>query len=565
MPKAGSPEQPVRRDRPSLPMRRRTSAGEHKGVPAPPPGLAGARSTDPPAVPSGVSDALRRLLDLSPTEQLQALERLSQEQLPTCPPEEGPPGLAPPATWSVCASDPTWSPDAKACPIPRPLGLDCTAKNPVEAGQARSRAGQREQTERQEQMELVTAQLQAAMLKLAAATKSSQEQQELAKPRSRRTSSTASAPSLPTVSEEDEDPLSDDGVLADAGAVGSGAVRAEDSAEAPAGSVPEGEPQEAIHRILSGLLDAARSKVAANRPEAAPGVQASELVRRCLEEQQAESMQKISRMMQAQSGAIWPAWASNQAAAGVEADSWSTPPDAALDWWPEAAWGVQQPMPWGAQHPPWGAQHNPYAAASHLDVYDTLVDSSWAFEQQQFSHVHALQTDAVESQGWTHVRCHGAHGLGQGSGSKKSAQHDTPGGTSGPSSASMSKHGEVEEDTLRTHLRELQGTDPRKVLVIRKIKALGLEAAAALRGHYSKFGNVEQIYVAHSYGKSTSSNGATRLRPSSPGFLVMARIQDAEAILQQGEQQRVDGAEIQVHRFEHRSLNGANEATLRGG
>merc|ERR1719171_2923698 len=208
------------------------------------------------------------------------------------------------------------------------------------------------------------------MLKLAAATKSSQEQPELAKPRSRRTSSTASAPSLPTVSEED--PLSDDGVLADAGAVGSGALRAEDSAE----------PQEAIHRILSGLLDAARSKVAANRPEAAPGVQASELVRRCLEEQQAESMQKISRMMQAQSGAIWPAWASNQAAAGVEADSWSTPPDAALDWWPEAAWGVQQPMPWGAQHPPWGAQHNPYAAASPLDVYDTLVDSSWAFVQQ---------------------------------------------------------------------------------------------------------------------------------------------------------------------------------------
>mmetsp|Transcript_62235 Transcript_62235/g.111198 ORF Transcript_62235/g.111198 Transcript_62235/m.111198 type:complete len:583 (+) Transcript_62235:64-1812(+) len=126
------------------------------------------------------------------------------------------------------------------------------------------------------------------------------------------------------------------------------------------------------------------------------------------------------------------------------------------------------------------------------------------------------------------------------------------GGNAGPPAG-------TEEETLRTHLRELQKVSPDKVVLVRKINRLGFESPAALEAHYSQYGKVERVLVAHSHVKSQNRRFAARLRPSGLGFVVMSKKEEADAILALGAEQVVgggvdhQGATIRVQRFQRRS------------
>lgn len=113
--------------------------------------------------------------------------------------------------------------------------------------------------------------------------------------------------------------------------------------------------------------------------------------------------------------------------------------------------------------------------------------------------------------------------------------------------------GTMQRRPIGDHLRDLQNTDPRKVIVVRKISDLGFNSAAIVRGHYAKYGPVQQVRVVHSNVKSTTTPG--RMRPASMGFVVMVKAGDAEAILRDGEDQQVAGCCITVHPFENRSFD----------
>lgn len=523
----------------------------------PPPGLVQRPKSNLPSPAGGISDTLKQLLDLSPAEQLRALNKLSQE-VPSWSPA-GPPGLAPRSMRSVSAHDPTWSPDAKAYPMPCPYrgGYDGGAGEPmkVEVPGLGLPAVALDEAEQQKQLGQAFAELQLAMTKWEAATKHFHGNVEPAKPRARtaassRTSLAAAAtcaPSLHTMTEE-------------AGAIGFARMRAEDLSEAlNQNSCQDG--SQTLHRIVGNLLGMARSEVAAVGPTVAQKVQASELVRWCLEEQQAKSMEKINLMMQSQGGAAWPSLGADHAGVGVDVDD-RAPAAAAQRWWPPSSRISQQSQtPGGAEYQKWAVQHHSNVVAPHLNAYGAL-----GHHAQDLSHLPSFQTVAIKSQGRPQTLHLGPRGGGHGHGPEGRVRPSVPGqGARGKAFAVPSENGIVEEDTLRKHLRELQYTNPRKVLVIRKMKGLGLEAAAALRSHYSKYGDVEHVYVAHSYVKPRRGNGAARLRPSSPAFLVMAREEDADAILKDGEQHEVHGAVIDVHPFEHRGLGDANAAALRGG
>mmetsp|Transcript_21787 Transcript_21787/g.60677 ORF Transcript_21787/g.60677 Transcript_21787/m.60677 type:complete len:452 (-) Transcript_21787:210-1565(-) len=110
-------------------------------------------------------------------------------------------------------------------------------------------------------------------------------------------------------------------------------------------------------------------------------------------------------------------------------------------------------------------------------------------------------------------------------------------------------------DTLRSHLRALQEVDSRRVVQVRKISKLGFQSGAALESHYSAFGKVECVRVAFSHVKPQSTGLAVRIRPSGLGFVVMSSIEEAEKIIEAGENQVVNGVEVLVRPYEVRAAS----------
>jgi hypothetical protein len=106
------------------------------------------------------------------------------------------------------------------------------------------------------------------------------------------------------------------------------------------------------------------------------------------------------------------------------------------------------------------------------------------------------------------------------------------------------------------HLRSLINVDSGRVLIVRKINRLGFASQAVLLEHFSWYGVVERVLVAHSRVKSTSAadKGASpfssRLRPSGLGFVVMSRVKDAQAILAHGSEQPVKDIMVRVQQFQ---------------
>jgi len=108
-------------------------------------------------------------------------------------------------------------------------------------------------------------------------------------------------------------------------------------------------------------------------------------------------------------------------------------------------------------------------------------------------------------------------------------------------------------ETLRMHLQSLLDTDPGRVLLVRKINRLGFSSPDVLRAHYSWYGEVDRVLVAHSRVKScTVEQKVYRLRPAGLGFVVMSRLEEARAVLDAGNEQMINGVLVRVQKFERR-------------
>jgi hypothetical protein len=106
-------------------------------------------------------------------------------------------------------------------------------------------------------------------------------------------------------------------------------------------------------------------------------------------------------------------------------------------------------------------------------------------------------------------------------------------------------------DTLRKYLQELRNQDPRCVFITRRINKLGFRSKDLLEQHYSRYGEVTQVFVAHSRVKPFKDvSTIPRTRPGNFGLVVMKCPEDVERVLAEGNEQIVAGVQIEVHMFE---------------
>lgn len=93
----------------------------------------------------------------------------------------------------------------------------------------------------------------------------------------------------------------------------------------------------------------------------------------------------------------------------------------------------------------------------------------------------------------------------------------------------------MEDKSLRLNLEDLHNVDNNRILLTRKTNRLGFDSAQALEEHFSKYGKVYRVLVAHCHAKSRSLH----YRPSGLGFVVMTTAEEVQAILAQGTEHSV--------------------------
>jgi len=105
--------------------------------------------------------------------------------------------------------------------------------------------------------------------------------------------------------------------------------------------------------------------------------------------------------------------------------------------------------------------------------------------------------------------------------------------------------------TLRDYLSELKGQDPDRIFTARRINKLGFRSREVLNAHYSQYGDVVQVLVAHSEVRPFRDvGGQLRTRPGGLGMIVMRDAASVKKILALGEEQIVGGHQIRVQEFE---------------
>jgi len=104
--------------------------------------------------------------------------------------------------------------------------------------------------------------------------------------------------------------------------------------------------------------------------------------------------------------------------------------------------------------------------------------------------------------------------------------------------------------SLRQDLELLRLRQPECVIIVRKIKKLGFESPQILDDHFSQFGEVKELLVAHSHVKPTAKRPNGRVRPAALGFVVMATPEAAENAFKAGTDQVIGGVNIELAPFE---------------
>lgn len=125
--------------------------------------------------------------------------------------------------------------------------------------------------------------------------------------------------------------------------------------------------------------------------------------------------------------------------------------------------------------------------------------------------------------------------------------------------AHLTLHTDVPEDvswdsshgvrSLRKDLEMLKQYPDKRILIVRKIKALGFQSTRLLQEHFSQFGDVETVIVPHSATKPSKKRAQGRIRPGVLGFVVMGSTDAAEAAMHSGDRQSVCDASIEVAWF----------------
>jgi hypothetical protein len=114
--------------------------------------------------------------------------------------------------------------------------------------------------------------------------------------------------------------------------------------------------------------------------------------------------------------------------------------------------------------------------------------------------------------------------------------------------------------TLSSSLRLLENEDPDCLLIVRRIGKLGFKAARSLKKHYSAYGHVTKVLLAHSTARQYCDNQFTvKRRPSNLGFIQMATAEGAKKAIAEGEIQEIEGVSVSVQKFERHDADVCDE------
>lgn len=112
--------------------------------------------------------------------------------------------------------------------------------------------------------------------------------------------------------------------------------------------------------------------------------------------------------------------------------------------------------------------------------------------------------------------------------------------------------------TLSTSLQLLTNEDPDCLFIVRRMNKLGFKASRKLKQHFSAYGTVVRVLVAHSTVRQHGDPQChARRRPSSLGFVQMAAAASVREVLAAGPEQEVDGSLIRVQKFERQHAENA--------
>merc|ERR1719281_1541313 len=113
--------------------------------------------------------------------------------------------------------------------------------------------------------------------------------------------------------------------------------------------------------------------------------------------------------------------------------------------------------------------------------------------------------------------------------------------------------------SLRQDLELLRQRQPEHVIIVRKIKKLGFESPQLLDEHFSQYGEVKELLVAHSHVKATAKRPNGRVRPAALGFVVMANEEGVQSAFKAGANQMIYGHAIELASFESFDCHYAGE------
>lgn len=98
----------------------------------------------------------------------------------------------------------------------------------------------------------------------------------------------------------------------------------------------------------------------------------------------------------------------------------------------------------------------------------------------------------------------------------------------------------------RHQMKELQGKDPKCVLVVRQLKKLGINSPERLREYFEWYGEVDVVLASPVHARG---GPGARLRPSNFGFVVFKSRESAQAALTEAPTHTVVGVQITVDEF----------------
>jgi len=107
---------------------------------------------------------------------------------------------------------------------------------------------------------------------------------------------------------------------------------------------------------------------------------------------------------------------------------------------------------------------------------------------------------------------------------------------------------ELQMDTLKNYLKELNGEDASCMFVVRRVSRLGFKCEEVLHQTFAKFGKVKKVLVTK--GGKTQRRGPLRSRVAALGIVVMDSAAAVKKILSQGEEQLIGGQILKVQGFE---------------